>query len=139
MPSYVGTTSTEFLALVLVLNPLTFLACGLPLMQFVIVASFDRVDPALMVEERVGLALKRCGVSITCEEGTLGPSNVGSAQRKRPTRPIGSHNKLHDYARTMLAVDTHRVFLFFFSLGVLRYGGWSRMCHTGAMASHGFR
>ena len=36
-------------------------------MQFVIVASFDHTDPALPVEERVALGLKRCGVSITCE------------------------------------------------------------------------
>lgn len=34
--------------------------------QFVIVASFDQTDPSLEVEERVALALKRCGVSITC-------------------------------------------------------------------------
>lgn len=88
-------------------------------MQFVIVTSFDRVDPTLMVEERIGLALKRCGASITCEEGTLGPSNVGSAQRKRSTRPIDPHNKLHDYARTVIAVGINRVFIFY-SLCVLR-------------------
>ena len=35
--------------------------------QFVIVAAFDHTDPALPVEERVALGLKRCGVSITCE------------------------------------------------------------------------
>lgn len=35
--------------------------------QFVIVASFDQTDASLPVEERVALALMRCGVSVTCE------------------------------------------------------------------------
>lgn len=41
----------------------TLMTCA----QFVIVSSFDHVDPGLPVEERVALAMKRCGVSITCE------------------------------------------------------------------------
>lgn len=35
--------------------------------QFVIVASLDHTDENLPVEERIALALKRCGVSVTCE------------------------------------------------------------------------
>ena len=35
--------------------------------QFVIIAAIDHTDIALPVEERLALALKRCGVSITCE------------------------------------------------------------------------
>ncbi|CAM9472819.1 unnamed protein product [Ascophyllum nodosum] len=53
--------------------PFTTLASILPFIligigvddMFVIVASFDHTDPALPVEERVALGLKRCGVSIT--------------------------------------------------------------------------
>lgn len=32
-----------------------------------IVAAFDHTDPALPVEERVALGVKRCGVSVSCE------------------------------------------------------------------------
>lgn len=35
--------------------------------QFVIVAAYDHTAPTLPVEERVATALKRSGVSITCE------------------------------------------------------------------------
>ena len=35
--------------------------------QIVIVSSYDQTDPTLPVERRIALALKRCGVSITCE------------------------------------------------------------------------
>ena len=35
--------------------------------QLVMLASFDQAGPSLPVEERVALALERCGVSITCE------------------------------------------------------------------------
>ncbi|CAM9472679.1 unnamed protein product, partial [Ascophyllum nodosum] len=53
--------------------PFTTLASILPFIligigvddMFVIVAAFDHTDPALPVEERVALGLKRCGVSIT--------------------------------------------------------------------------
>ncbi|CAM9472608.1 unnamed protein product [Ascophyllum nodosum] len=53
--------------------PFTTLATILPFIligigvddMFVIVAAFDHTDPALPVEERVALGLKRCGVSIT--------------------------------------------------------------------------
>lgn len=37
--------------------------------QFVILASLDHTDVGLPVEERMALALKRCGVSISCEFG----------------------------------------------------------------------
>ncbi|CAM9554027.1 unnamed protein product, partial [Laminaria digitata] len=33
--------------------------------QFVIVSAYDLTDPALEVEERIALGLKRCGVSVT--------------------------------------------------------------------------
>lgn len=51
-------------------NDALHLAChcyAYPIMKFVIVASMDHTDPRLNVEERVALALKRCGVSITCK------------------------------------------------------------------------
>lgn len=35
--------------------------------QFVIIAAFDHTGTQLPVEERVALALKRCGMSVTCE------------------------------------------------------------------------
>lgn len=41
--------------------------CALCFVQFVIVASLDQIDSSLEVEDRVALALTRCGVSITCE------------------------------------------------------------------------
>eukprot|EP00904_Undaria_pinnatifida_P008217 jgi/Undpi1/4525/HiC_scaffold_18.g07879.m1 len=53
--------------------PFTMLAKVLPFIligigvddMFVILAAFDHTDPNLPVEERVGLGLKRCGVSVT--------------------------------------------------------------------------
>ena len=37
------------------------------LLQFVMLASFDHTNPTLPVEERMAVALRRSGVSITCE------------------------------------------------------------------------
>lgn len=38
-----------------------------PPLQFVMLASFDHTNPTLPVEERMAVALRRSGVSITCE------------------------------------------------------------------------
>ena len=72
---------TEFLNLVSVfawlLSPFLFRADALcQRCQFVILAAFDHTDPNLPVEERVGLGLKRCGVSVTCESVLAGGSTV---------------------------------------------------------------
>lgn len=68
---------TEFPNLVSVfawlLSPFLFRADALcQRCQFVILAAFDHTDPNLPVEERVGLGLKRCGVSVTCESVLAG-------------------------------------------------------------------
>lgn len=53
--------------------------------QFVILASLDHVDPTLEIGERMGRALRRCGVSITCEISSQ-ISEQCSGRRKNSTR-----------------------------------------------------
>ena len=48
-------------------NPFLFSEQRVPNGQFVIIAAFDQTGTHLAVEERVGLALKRSGMSVTCK------------------------------------------------------------------------